>query len=62
LRLLTRMGEGPESEGSAKASKVCYACGAREEELHRTSVSRVETTEWDPDSQESTLLGGESGS
>ncbi len=61
LRLLTRMGEGPESEGSAKGSKVCYACGAREEELHRTSVSRGDTTEWDPDSEETSLLGGESG-
>src|SRR6266511_2224005 len=61
LRLLTGMGEGPESDGSAKASKVCYACGAREEELHRTSVFRVETTEWDPGSEETALLGGESG-
>ncbi len=61
LRLLTRMSEEPESGGRANAGKVCYACGAREEELHRTSVSRAETSEWDPDGEETALLRGEPG-
>lgn len=50
-RLIARMGDSRRSE-----AKVCAACGAREEELHRTSVARVETTDWDPDSEETGLL------
>ncbi len=59
-RLLTKMRQEPQS--GERAGNVCYACGAREEELHRTSVSRVESTEWDPDREETALLGGEPGS
>lgn len=61
LRLLNRMGEESESGGRAKTGQVCHACGAREEELHRTSVARTETTEWDPHGEESALLGHEPG-
>jgi collagenase-like PrtC family protease len=39
--------------------KVCYACGAPEGSPHRSSVEHVETTDWDPDSEEAHLLHGE---
>ncbi|HEV8682579.1 MAG TPA: peptidase U32 family protein [Actinomycetota bacterium] len=57
-RLLTRMSEGQEP---GQHPKVCYACGAPEEDLHRTSVARAETTDWDPDTEEAILLGDEPG-
>ncbi|HEV8572049.1 MAG TPA: peptidase U32 family protein [Actinomycetota bacterium] len=59
VRLLNRMGVESESGSGAKAGKVCHACGAREEELHRTSVSRTDTSEWDPDNEETALLVSE---
>lgn len=55
------MGAERDSGGRAHAGKVCHACGAKEEELHRTSVTRAETTEWDPLGEETALLGGDPG-
>ncbi len=39
--------------------KVCYACGAPEDSLHRSSVEHVETTDWDPSSEEAHLVHSE---
>lgn len=62
-QLLSRMREEREPAGRAKTGHVCHACGARgEEELHRTSVARAETTAWDPDGEEAALLSNEPGS
>jgi len=60
-RLLARMGEVHESGGSARASQVCYACGAQEDELHRVAVAQPEPTDWDPDREEAVLLSAEPG-
>jgi U32 family peptidase len=60
-RLLARMGEVHESGGSARASQVCYACGAQEDELHRIAVAQPEPTDWDPDNEEAVLLSAEPG-
>ena len=59
MRLLARMGEVRGAGEGAKASKVCHACGAQEEELHRPAVARSEARGWDPDREEAVLLSAE---
>jgi putative protease len=57
-RLLASMSKAQEQAPGQRA-KVCSACGAPEESLHRTSVARAETTEWDPNSKEARFLRDE---
>ena len=58
-RLLGRMAEVDGRAAQRPRGKVCHACGAPEDSLHRSSVEHVETTDWDPNSEEARLLHGE---
>lgn len=58
-RLLARMAEVDGAAAPRHSGKVCYACGAPEDSLHRSSVEHIETTEWDPTSEEAHLLRAE---
>jgi putative protease len=58
-RLLTRMAEVDGTEARRQSDKVCYACGAPEDSLHRSSVEHDATTDWDPNSEEGRLLQSE---
>ncbi len=55
-RLLTRMAEVDGRAAPRHRGNVCYACGAPEDSLHRSSVEHDVTTDWDPSSEETHLL------
>jgi putative protease len=58
-RLLARIAEVDGRAASRQRGKVCYACGAPEDSLHRSSVEHDGTTDWDPSSEEAHLLHSE---
>lgn len=51
-RLLARMQEVDGGQGPRRPAKVCYACGAPEDSLHRATVEHVPPVGWDPEPEE----------